>query len=153
MLAVDISTLQNESPIGELYIDIPDNNVSGDATYDSNLYTWTLTQFYLYSSYENTLSLLKEYGYSLRTEIALEDVVWMSQIESDYTDDTIAVKDIDMEGLISDESMITDPEEMKKILSQIHYPCPGILGGKNLSSRSVQIMMKGEIEANYYGIP
>jgi len=42
---------------------------------------------------------------------------------------------------------------MKKILSQIHYPCPGILGGKNLSSRSVQIMMKGEIEANYYEIP
>ena len=153
VLAVDISTLQNESPIGELSIDIPDNNVSGDATYDSNLYTWTLTQFYLYSSYENTLSLLKEYGYSLRTEIALEDVVWMSQIESDYTDDTIAVKDIDMEGLISDESMITDPEEMKKILSQIHYPCPGILGGKNHSSRSVQIMMKGEIEANYYEIP
>lgn len=153
VLAVDISTLQNESPIGELYIDIPDNNITGDAAYDSNLYTWTLTQFYLYSSYKNTLSLLKEYGYSLRTEITLEDVVWMSQIESDYTDDTISVKDVDMEGLISDESMITDPEEMKEVLSQIHYPCPGILGGKNLSSRSVQIMLKGEIEANYYEIP
>lgn len=146
VLAVDISTLQNESPIGELYIDIPDNSINGDAAYDSTLYTWTLTQFYLYSSYENTLSLLKEYGYSLRTEISLEDVVWMSQIEPDYSEDS-------SEQLTGRESLITDPEEMKEVLSQIHYPCPGILGGKDLSSRSVEIMLNGEADANYYEIP
>ena len=34
---------------------------------------------------------------------------------------------------------ITDPEEMQDLLDQLHYPCPGILGGKDLPRQYIEL--------------
>lgn len=155
VLAVDSADLQAESPLGELFVEVPDTNLMSTESYQykEDLYTWTITQFYLYESYENTLRLLDEYGYSLRTEINPDDVSSMIRIE------TLSEGDVDQNGnvisdyLTSNEYPVTDPDEIKEILSQIRYYCNGILGGLNLSSQSVELQLKGETDKHYYALP
>lgn len=86
VLAVDVKVLAGNQPLGELLLEIPDENaadvsdendtVNAYAEYGNGVQPGmvTLGSFYIYEGYENTLACMEEYGYTMRTEIAPEDV-------------------------------------------------------------------------------
>ena len=86
VLAVDVEALARSQPLGELQMEIPRGNAKdvSDKNVTVNAYTEygngaqpgtvTLGSFYIYEGYDNTIACMEEYGYTLRTEIAPEDV-------------------------------------------------------------------------------
>lgn len=151
VLKADIKDLQYEMPVAELSMEIPEAMRPGSSVYDSQ-YSTTLPNFYLYENYENSLALLKKYGYTVRREIAPEDVSKIILSEEDY------FKSVDAYGNtirtdLSDESILTDPEEIKEILSQIRYTAVPILGSEKLFLRSAEIQFKDDLESAYYMLP
>lgn len=152
VLQVDIADLQYEAPIVELEADMPDPETES-AGYDAKYYNNTVTIYnlYIYESYENTLALLEDYGYTIRRSIDPEDVEQMKLIAAVEAD--IAV-DVTSSAMVdSEESVVTDPDEIKKYLSQIRYPANGILGQNLITSRSVEIILKGDPEPHYFSLP
>lgn len=139
VLSVDIMELHNEFPVGELLVDLP----------VEEQYNITVPNLYLYESYENTLSLLEEYGYTIRREIDPDDVELMKYISPDEDvalDADAAGYTVPVEGT---ERIVSDKEEMQEILSQIHYPLSRLLG-YDLTSRSVEITFKGSTDICYF---
>lgn len=148
VLKADIQDLQYEDPIGELSIDIPEANQPGLSVYDSG-YNVTVPDFYLYDNYENSLALLEKYGYTIHREIDPEDVEQIKLDEASYK------TNVDVYGnkIWTDEStetIITDPDEIQEILSQLEYTTSRILGTKQEYLRSVDIVFKGRQESVYY---
>lgn len=132
-------SLHNEFPVGELLVDLP----------VEEQYNITVPNLYLYESYENTLSLLEEYGYTIRREIDPDDVELMKYISPDEDvalDADAAGYTVPVEGT---ERIVSDKEEMQEILSQIHYPLSRLLG-YDLTSRSVEITFKGSTDICYF---
>lgn len=152
ILKVDITKLQNELPIGEISVDIPeeDTDVPG--------YAITVPGLYLYEGFENSLTLLEEYGYTIQREINPNDVDLMKYIGSDDEQamDTDNIYDVTSSAwdapVKSQERIVTEPKEIQEILSQIEYPCSRLLGSE-LTSRSVEITFKGNTEPYYYPLP
>ncbi len=132
ILETDIRILQTEYPIAELTAEFPaDYDTTRDTVYENSMesesFVAPISQMYIYENFANTLNLLTEYGYTIRREIALSDVQHMD-LEStlDGSEPTTLLA-------------ITDPEEMQDLLDQLHYPCPGIVGGKDTSRQYVQL--------------
>lgn len=146
VLDIEISDLQNTAPLGELYI----NTTPSEPDSSGGLSSYIFTQFYLYSGYEHTLALLEEYGYTPRTEIKPEDVTRMVYYEPDYDNSADASG---YSTLTSREYTVADPDEIQEILSQLTYYTGGILGGRDLTSRSVEISLKGAGDTSYYPLP
>ena len=142
ILKTDIQILQTEYPIAELTAEFPGIYDAGDPGFENSMGSASLvapiSQMYIYESFTNTLDLLNEYGYTIRREIALSDVQHMD-LEStpDGSEPTTL-------------QAITDPEEMQDLLNQLHYPCPGILGGKDTSLRYVQLSHTSSSYPLYY---
>ncbi len=145
MLNVDMRELQNEYPLAGFSVELRHNN------------GFSVIPMYLYDSSENTLALLKEYGYTIRREIAPEDVESMKLIELD-TSDTMDVyntipftsKNTPVGG--SWERPIAGTKNTEKILSQIHYSVDRLLG-RDITSRSVEIIFTGDTEPTYFPLP
>ncbi len=86
VMAVDLEVLVGNKPLGEMFLEIPDENaadafgesatVNAYAGYGSSVRPGmiTLGSFYIYEGYDNTIAWMEEYGYTLRTEIEPEDV-------------------------------------------------------------------------------
>lgn len=132
ILKTDIRILQTEYPIAELTAEFPTNYHTGndlisEDSIESVTYLAPMSQMYIYENFTNTLDLLSEYGYTIRREIALSDVQHMD-LESNLD-----------ESEPTTLQAITDPEEMQDLLDQLHYPCPGILGGKDLPRQYIEL--------------
>lgn len=132
ILKTDIRILQTEYPIAELTAEFPTNYHAGndlisEDSIESVTYLAPMSQMYIYENFTNTLDLLSEYGYTIRREIALSDVQHMD-LESNLD-----------ESEPTTLQAITDPEEMQDLLDQLHYPCPGILGGKDLPRQYIEL--------------
>lgn len=143
VLNVDIMELHDAFPVGELYVELPVEEPG------VTKYNITVPNLYLYESYENTLSLLEKYGYMIRREIDPDDVELLKDISPDEDpaiNAGIARYTVPMEGT---ERIVTDPKEIKEILSQIHYPLSRLLG-YDLTSRSVEITFKGSTDICYF---
>lgn len=140
VLNVDIMELHNAFPVGELYVDVPAEE-AGVPNYNI-----TVPHLYLYESYENSLSLLEEYGYTIRREIDPDDVELLKDISPD--EDVALDADYTLPR-VGTEHIVTDPEEIREILSQVHYPLNRLLG-YDLTSRSVEITFKGSADACYF---
>lgn len=147
VMNVDIRDLQYKDPVGELSIDLPEAMQPGAQVYDSG-YNITLPNFYLYENYENSLALLEKYGYTIRRKIDPEDV---SQIILHEKEDS---ETIDAGNMVwsdeSSESILTDPDEIKEIVSQVRYTAVPFLGYEKNFSRSADIVFKKELETVYY---
>ena len=78
VMEVDMKTLAEATPLGELLLDYPDSStyalenaqtVSVDSIDPGSENILTVGGFYLYEGYDNTLACLEEYGCTLRTQI------------------------------------------------------------------------------------
>ena len=86
VMEVEMKTLAEETPIGELMLDYPDGStvytrdggttVRADSldTETGRANVITAGSFYLYKGYANTLACLEEYGYTIREQIDPADV-------------------------------------------------------------------------------
>lgn len=120
VLEIDIHKLQDTFPFGELFLEIPDPSAQEYASSNGTDYAYQLlSQFYLYEDYKNTLSLLEEYGYPVRTKVQSADVAEMKLIETDETVNSHGYVFEDKEE--NKETVITNPAEIEKILSQLEY--------------------------------
>lgn len=146
VLAVDMRDLQNKSPIGELSIDIPSSD--DWSSYDSSI---TISQFYLYDSYQNSLALLEEFGYAPRTQLQSEDVEKIVVTEAIYTETENA--DTGFVTPVSNEYAVTDSDEIEEILSQIQFSPYRLLDENMITTRSAEITLKGVEGAIYYPLP
>lgn len=148
VLNIDILNLQYESPIGELYLNMPETpQPAGSQFYDSRQ-DITVPGFYLYEDYENSLELLEEYGYTIRRELDPEDVEEIRLTESYYTENAAADQSFSVPE--TSERIVTDPDEIAEILPQIQYVTARILVNAPVSGQSAEILLKGSKDTVYY---
>ncbi len=152
VLAASVPDMQYESPLGEMILSVEDPNMTQSVNgNESNLSQ--IGQFYIYDSYENTLALLKDYGYTLRTEIHPEDVMFMTYYPNENSEeDNYArqeIKDYDFGAGIS----ITEPEEVKELLGRITYDqCNGLFGSRIVAVGSVEITLTNKAYPSSYAV-
>lgn len=106
-LNADFNTLINENPIARLYVGYTLDQASQNYTQDS-----FESALYLYKDFSNTLSLLREYGCTIREKININDVIRMMYIPSEYESQTNDDKAISPRE-------ISDPKEMQDILDKL----------------------------------
>ena len=150
VLNVDIKELQYETPIGELSIDIPEIPLSASLQVYNSKLNITLPGFYLYESYENSLSLLKEYGYTIRRKLDPDDVEQFKLMESYYTADASADDTFTLPE--TNERIVTDQDEIADLVSRISYASSRILGNVPVSGQSAEILLKGSKDTSYYSM-
>ena len=174
VLNVSADTFIDSEPMGELEITFPnpvlkehgtltDDGMisyitSGSAYYgDGNS---IVPQLYLYPEYKNTLSLLEEYDYTLRTEIDPESVSSVTvypdadTIENNRCDDLIyRLSDtavINYEGSGSEMSIIaTARDDIALILSYMEHYAGGILDTGNGYPDSMEVQYKNGSICSY----
>lgn len=147
VLNVEIADLQYESPIGELLVELPDNNTA-EPTTNNSINTTQLSQFYIYRTYQNTLSLLEQYGYSIRTKIDPGDVMLITYYPNEGTTyktvSTYSQRAMD-EYKFGNGIQINNPEEIAQFLNKISYDeCIGLLGQTQTATGSVEITLNGK---------
>lgn len=151
-LNAEIRDLEYEIPIGELSLEIPEEMQSGAPAAYTGFHV-TVSNFFLYESYENSLDLLKKYGYTIRREIDPKDVAEIKWSELSYKD-TVDAYGNSIWTDESTESLITDPGEIQEVLSQLQYTTTRLLGTENTTySRSVEILFKDSEDFSYYPLP
>lgn len=149
VLTVDVDTLQNKIPLGELSVTYSCTPEYGP----EDSYITNMPLLYVYDSYENTLAVLDKYDYGFRTEIAPEDVIYMNLISADEAELAgIYTKQVLPDTVSEQQVSVTAKDDIEKILSRIHYSCTGILGGQNKTVTSVEIMLKGTSTPSYYPV-
>lgn len=165
VLNVDISTLANDAPLGELWVELPDRNTSGtddssaisdasDKSSDSGNATIMLGRLYVYSSYRNTLNLLNQFGYTFRTKIDPEDVLLMTYYPNEDIGETPTANHArpNENDFTSGSGVnITKPDKMEKLLSEITYgEGGGLLGMDKSVQGGVEITFRGDSSVNGY---
>ncbi len=104
-LNADFHTLINEDPIAKLYMGYTLERDSKNPTTDS-----FETRLYLHKDFSNTLSLLKDYGYTIREKIDPKDVLRVLYVPSaleEQEDSAITQKEI------------VDPKEIQYVLDHL----------------------------------
>lgn len=147
VLQTDIATLQYADPIGSLTLRLKEDPA---ASTDTDSYPQELYGFYVYETYTNTLTLLDEYGDSPHTEIDPADVLQMTHFI--YSDASVALADQYTDTLDARYSnnnaistaTVTDPEEMKSLLQRVCYSAPGIAGGREDYTESIEVLLRGD---------
>ncbi len=157
LLNVGADTFVRESPLGELSVDLPDPSQSDsgefaadtEASYHSGFsdpgdrLTVTLTQLYLYPGFTDTLSLLEDYGYTIRTEIDPEDVSGITlhlsagTMQSGVYSDMLSGLSDTAETFVYDDSSVDvtvlDEKDVSLVLKYISPYTGGLLdGGSNI---------------------
>lgn len=151
VMQADVHELQEDIPIGSFSFQLkPKDNALSKDDYTTNL----IPDFYVYDSYENTLQLLNEYGYTLHTEISPEDVMQMTYIfttESDSDTPGAASNAVPYTTAESEtRTLITDSEEISRLLKRISYTSAGIVGEKHLSDEAVELTLNNGTSSKYY---
>ena len=152
VMAASIPDMQYESPLGELILFTEDLNIA--QTQNSSEPNLAQTgQFYIYRSYKNTLTVLEDYGYTLREEIDPMDVMFMTYYPNEHSEaDNYARKEI-IDYDFGEGISITKPEEIKELLGKISYDeCNGILGGRIKAVGSVEITLTEKSYPNSYAV-
>lgn len=148
VLQTDIHKLQEDAPIGSFTFQR--KQVSGAAS-DVKSYPTLIPDLYLYDTYENTLRLLEEYGYTVRTEIKPDDVIQMTYISSPSTDKKTLAGDVVSPSAEPEiRTPVTAPEEIARLLKRIRYTTAGITGEKALTSEAVEFSLRDGISSKYY---
>ncbi len=164
VLAADAGTLRYGTPLGELSVELLDNYSeteisSGAAAIESvGQSLANLSGFYIYETYTNTLSCLEEYGYTLQKEIDPEEV---SSISLYLSADSIRKGELpdylpalpSVTELPADEFtpvLITDKQDIRALLGNITYGCPGILDERNEKNEYVEIEFRTGYGFNTY---
>ena len=152
VMAASIPDMQYESPLGELILFTEDSSIvqTGNSSGPNLIQTG---QFYIYRSYKNTLTLLEDYGYTLREEIDPKDVMFMTYYPTENSEsDNYARKEI-IDYDFGEGISITKPEEIKELLGRISYDeCNGILGGRIKAVGSVEITLREKSYPNSYAV-
>lgn len=153
VLDVSGDTFIDGNPLGELQVSFPNPTLKengeltadGMISYDSPGFSYygdgisSVPQLYIYPEFTNTLSLLEEYGYTMRTEINPEDVSSITVYPADST--TQDGKCDDLISRLSDTAVInhsdkfssniditvTEQEDISLILSDMGNYAKGIL--------------------------
>lgn len=154
---VDIHKLQEDNPIGNLMFGLKtkeDEAMPIVAVYPyDKYYNDPFMRIPLYDTYENTLDLLKKYGYSVRTSIDPEDVLTMV-----HTVHPAVTEDAYFNGIASSsdetETMtpITEPNEINRLLNRITFSPLGIAGNRIMTMEYVEIWLKGELSSRYFSL-
>lgn len=152
VMAASLPDMQYESPLGELILFTEDSSIvqTGNSSRPNLIQTG---QFYIYRSYKNTLTLLEDYGYTLREEIDPKDVMFMTYYPTENSEsDNYARKEI-IDYDFGEGISITKPEEIKELLGRISYDeCNGILGGRIKAVGSVEITLREKSYPNSYAV-
>lgn len=152
---VDIHKLQEDNPVGDLTFNMkPKETEALPTTADYPYYKYyedLSLRMPLYGTYENTLNLLKKYGYDIHTSIDLEDILAMTLItpaeiaKDAYFDDASYSPDE-----TETSTPVTDPDEISRLLNRIAYSWFGIAGDKDVSMDSVEVWLKGDTSPRYF---
>ena len=145
VMEVDMKTLAEATPLGELLLDYPDSStyalenaqtVSVDSIDPGSENILTVGGFYLYEGYDNTLACLEEYGCTLRTQIDPADVssitLYLSQesVQSGkFTDllSELSTTDVMLYDDGSEEITVRSREEIGAVLEHAVMFNAGIL--------------------------
>lgn len=150
LLQVDIHKLQEDNPIGSFAFQLKSNEIPSDMfTSHTDDYIRTITNLYLFDTYENTLKLLEEYGYSICTEINPEDVLQMTYTRLPSVDYNSSA-DISLKDTSS--VPVTDPEEIRRLLDRTVYSLQRIAGGWNTETDYIEVWLKGETLSRHYSL-
>ena len=170
VLKVSADTFINTEPIGELYVEYPNTALKENSGSDtvsphysssgSDPYA-TVPMLYLYPEYTNTLALLDEYGYSLRTKIDPDDISSITLYLTDSAAQSKSKEGIDLlrklsntaeTTVYSDSSAdisVTSQEDIALLLNYTGAYANGILGDGNKYFGSVDIYYKTGDFHNY----
>ena len=144
LLQVKIADLHSARQIGTFLFQMKaDNNTRSETEYYDN----QISNLYIYSTYENTLRQLREYGYPICAEIRSEDVVQMTRLtDSVMTKDTYNPDGMNVSDTDEIRTPVTDPTEMQTLLNRVTYSTYGIAGYK-YSADAIEVLLKGEVAA------
>lgn len=153
VMAVDLEVLVGNKPLGEMFLEIPDENaadvfgesatVNAYAGYGSSVRPGTITMgsFYIYEGYDNTLSCMEEYGYTLRTEIEPEDVQYVrlylsaESMRSGKCTELLSALSSEIELFAYDdgsqEITIRSQDDIRTVLGYLEPYSRGILGSSS----------------------
>ena len=144
LLQVKIADLHSARQIGAFLFQMKaDNNTRSETEYYDN----QISNLYIYSTYENTLRQLREYGYPVCTEIRSEDVIQMTRLtDSVMTKDTYNPGGMNVSDTDEIRTPVTDPTEMQTLLNRVTYSTYGIAGYK-YSTDAIEVLLNGEVAA------
>lgn len=155
VLAVDMRTLSEEMPVGELVLQMTDPNTvgaeqrPGDQTAENTTAaldmagsewdsTISVDNFYIYKEYTNTLACLEEYGYVPREQIAPEDVksitmyIWPETVQDEGLEEMLSALSDRAERLPYDDGSeaitVWAQEDIQIVLGHLKVWNSGILG-------------------------
>ena len=169
LLSVSADTLINSVPIGELSVQIPDPEQTEQTvdktnpsyttgnSYSSNGFPIDVPQLYLYPEYTNTLALLEDYGYTLRSHIAPEDVsgitvyLYKETVESGKYSDLISRLSDTADLLFYDSEItisVTAQEDIALLLEHIRPYTVKILDDGETREDYIEVQYKN---GNFYG--
>lgn len=141
VMRVDIHKLQEDGPIGSFVLDLASDRTDTAAGTESAYYDNQISNLYIYDTYENTVNLLNEYGYTIKTKINPEDVTQMTHIIYSQGEKE------------ADTSIpVTDPVEISRLLDRIGYISSKIAGSMDWTNESVEVWLKGDTSARHYSL-
>lgn len=150
LLETPIATLQEEEPLGRFtfyWSDTPlvKETVSSGMDYLSNLF--------FYSTFERTLGLLEEYGYTVGQQISPNRIsqmihVTFTETPEDRWNTTVTQQDYKSELRIP----VTDFNEMETLLERICYSPNGILGSKPISEDFLEIWFQEDTSVTHFNL-
>lgn len=147
LLQVDISDMHNTCSIGSFSFQM---KPTGNSAADTENYTNQISSLYIYSTYKNTLNLLREYGYPICTGIQAEDVIQMTYLTSSDAKETAPINGSDYYTDVEENrTPITDPGERQKLLDRITFSPIGITG-YNHNTDAIEVLLKDETATRRY---
>lgn len=146
-LQTDIHKLQEDSPIGSLFLQLKSEKPLPGSAYNIA----PSVNLYLYDTYENTLNALESFGYPVHEKIDPSDVVQMTHTVFTKLSDQSGViipDDTETETIVS----VTDPQKIAELLDRIAYSSLGIAGWKDDTAESVELWLSGDIYSRYFSL-
>ena len=146
-LQTDIHKLQEDSPIGSLFLQLKSEKPLSGSAYNIA----PSVNLYLYDTYENTLNALESFGYPVHEKIDPSDVVQMTHTVFTKLSDQSGViipDDTETETIVS----VTDPQKIAELLDRIAYSSLGIAGWKDDTAESVELWLSGDIYSRYFSL-
>ncbi len=172
ILNVSADTLINSVPIGELSVQIPDPEQTEQTidktgpsyntgnSYFSNGFPINVSQLYLYPEYTNTLALLEDYGYTLRSRVDPEDVsgvtvyLYNDSVKSGKFSDLISQLSDTADLLFYDSEItisVTAQEDITLLLEHFRPYSGGILDDGKSQEDYIEVQYKnGEFYGNVF---
>ena len=138
LLAVDLDVLIEQTPVGHfnIYSNKPWNSSEVIDRYKYRHDRNSSMEFlYIYDSFTNSIGLLQEFGYPVRTRIDASDVQYIS-----YTSGEFIPEDDRFIASTNSPEIIKDKQEIQKVLDRLKYNYSGgFLSQKTFASENVVV--------------